>query len=634
MPSHSPSPVTGPQEGAKIDKLDFDASRLRVSRTQGEPRDSSSTEGGRLLRDDASFFSDVVDGVIQQDRRKMRQKMIKYVSFASAILSCLCAGSITAYSLYGPLFLRHLKYSQYQVNAVSTTAEIALYLPVPLVGWFCDRYNPRPVSAFSGFAMGIGYFLAAGVYRAGPERITYRSVHGEVGGEARKEGWPFGVMLFAFVCIGVGTVCMYFAAITTCAKNFGRGKHKGIALAIPIAAFGLSGMWQSQVGSHFFADPNADGNVNVFHYFCFLGGLLFAVGLIGSVGLWVVGEEELIEEGVGELERSGHYEETRSLIRQEPRQDGDDHRPNYGTVDPQHENRDPDSTTEQRKAHHDKAVNKKNRLLNAETLLFLSDSSAYFLAGGFFLTSGPGEAYLNNLGTLVHTLYPPGVDPPSSNSPATHVSVVAVTSTLARLATGTLADLLAPPGPVDEPGTGRRRSSGRDSEGEGMERYKRRICTLPRPALLLAATLLFSIGQLLLATPLIQQHPLVLLLNTSLVGLGYGAIFSLTPIIISVVWGVQNFGTNWGIVAIVPAAGAAVWGAIYSAVYSAGDGLTAGHNDQGDGGRKHDTLGGGEECYGSGCYQITFGAMAVSSWLAIVLWSFAWKRWRAKGVVV
>ena len=615
MSSRNSSKARREQDGG-IDKLDFDSNRRHhlapPSSSQGGSESIHSGSHRSLLADDDDFFSDVVEGAIEQDRQKMARNVTRYTSFASAILSCLCAGSITAYSLYGPLFLRHLQYTQYQVNAVSTTAELATYLPVPIFGWLCDRFNPRPLSLASAIFFGLGYGLAAGVYNAGPgSGGVYRSDTGEM----REGGWPFWVMILAFVGVGMGTCSMYLAAVTTCAKNFGRGKHRGIALAMPIAAFGLSGMWQSLVGSYCFRDDTMEGDVDVFRYFCFLGGLLFAVGLVGALGLRVVDAEELINDGVGELERSGLLEgstllthEEEGLSQREIWHESDNHNPGvgnghingYGTIDPLRDDSEsvlsgqgkPNNYTDD-----DDPKTKKNRLLNAETMLFLSDPTAYLLAAGFFLTTGPGEAYLNNIGTLIHTLYAPGTNPPSSNSPATHVSIVALSSTLARLATGTLSDLFAP-----TPETGYKRP--------------RQLCTLPRPGLLLAASVVFSIGQILLASPLIQAFPQVLPLVTALVGLGYGATFSLTPMLISVVWGVQNFGTNWGIVAVVPAGGAAVWGAIYSAVYSAGTQEDAG------------------ECFGKSCYMPTFAAMAVASWAAIVLWAFAWRGWRRRGCVV
>ena len=83
-----PSRNTSSNRNGGIDKLDFDSRRRAPSSTLDES-DRSSPNG--LLRDDESFFEDIVDGMIERDRRKMRRLVIKYVSFASSILSwCIC----------------------------------------------------------------------------------------------------------------------------------------------------------------------------------------------------------------------------------------------------------------------------------------------------------------------------------------------------------------------------------------------------------------------------------------------------------------------------------------------------------------------------------------------------------------
>ncbi|KAL9609276.1 MAG: hypothetical protein Q9167_005945 [Letrouitia subvulpina] len=579
MPSRSSSR----RSVSQIDKLDFDDNRRPPS-----PHDESDIGG--LLQDDESLLSNVVQGVVKRDRRRMQRALIKYTSFACSILNCLCAGSITAYSLYGPLFQSRLHYSQYQVNEVSTVAELAMYLPVPLFGYLCDRYSPRPLSLLSGILFGVGYLLAALNFSHGPKNDG---------------GWPFAVIIVAFVGVGMGTSGMYLSAVTTSAKNFGRGKYRGLALAIPIAAFGLSGMWQSQVGSRLLYERQGErqGEVNVYQYFIFLSGLLFAVGVVGAFGLNVVNEEELIDEAVSELGRSGLLEDS-LLIRRSVLHDNSN---GYGTVEssPTISNDASSATSANSDSYNGKyrqsleQARLKTWLLNTETRYFLADKTMWLVAAGFFLVTGPGEAFINNVGTIINTLYPPpSTGPPSSNSPATHVSTIALTSTLARLLTGTLSDILAP---TQDPG----RSS---------------PVSVSRTTFLLFSTILFSLGQLLLASGLIQTYPSVFILVSALVGLGYGAVFSLTPIIVSVVWGVENFGTNWGIVAVVPAAGAAVWGTIYAAVYDA----AAKPIDGGD-----DRL-----CYGLKCYAGTFWGMAGCSWLAVGLWGWASRVWRRRDIFV
>lgn len=453
----------------------------------------------------------------------------------------LCAGSITAFSLYAPIFQRRLHYTQLRVNGISITAELAMYLPVPLFGYLCDRYGPGIPSLLSGCLFGFGYILAAFTYKSGPPT--------SVGGE----GWPFGVMVISFVGVGMATSCMYLSAVTTCAKNFGRGKHKGLALALPIAAFGLSGMWQSQVGSRLLFERKPDGShgdVDVYRYFLFLGITLAVVGVIGSVTLKVVDEDVMIDEAVEELEQSGLLEDSEFFQRVA-------HENGYGTIDEQRSlsAEEEDEIRQEMENHKAKLLEdsrKKTWLLNEETRRFLSDRTMWLLAAGFFLITGPGEAFINNLGTIIGTLYPPSVpDDTIPTDAATHVSIVAIMSTLARILTGTLSDLLAP---MTVPHQHRRGPNSLVSSMASLppqEAPESRRFEVSRMSFLLIFSLIASVGQVLLASGLIQQHGERFWLVSATIGAGYGAVFSLTPIIVSVVWGVENFGTNWGMFTLI-----------------------------------------------------------------------------------
>jgi hypothetical protein len=273
----------------------------------------------------------------------------------------------------------------------------------------------------------------------------------------------------------------------------------------------------------------------------------------------------------------------------------------------------------------EKEARKKTWLLNEETRRYVTDPTMWWLAGGFFLVTGPGEAFINNLGTIIGTLTPPHIT--SSTSPATHVSIVAVTSTVARLLTGTLSDLLAPLAATHQHHRGP--DSVTNSLASLPDHLPHRKFTLSRVTFLLTFALILSLGQLLLASGWIQNHASRFAFVSALIGAGYGAVFSLTPIVVSVVWGVENFGTNWGILAMTPAAGATVWGAIYAFVYQRA--ADAGAGAEMDGG-KEDVL-----CYGKACYAPTFWAMALSVWVACGLWIWAWRGpggWVKRGVAV
>ncbi|KAK3948606.1 hypothetical protein QBC32DRAFT_221630 [Pseudoneurospora amorphoporcata] len=516
------------------------------------------------------------------------------LSFASALLSSLCAGSITIFSMYGHIFQERLHYTQFEVNGLSSAASIATYMPVPLLGYMCDRVGPAPLSFVSALFFAAGYGLAAGVYQREAEAPALAD------GEDTS-ALAYWAMIAAFVFIGVGTCSMYMSAVATCAKNFGRGKHRGLALAVPIAAFGLSGMWQSQLGSRVFYERFSDGtkgDLDVFHFFVFLGILLFAVGCLGTFGLKIVDEEDLIDEAVEELERSGYLDGSTFL---QGSRTAD--RPGYGAIEQSPLDMesagilDPHKADDTDSGEDENARIKKTWVLNAETRRFLTDHTMWCFALGFFLMIGPGEAFINNLGTVIKTLYPPHlkfVGEPTSA--ATHVSIVGITSTLARLLTGSLTDLLAPS------------PQARHVQITSSGTLERKRFSLSRMSFLLFFAVTLSVGLAALASGWIQNHGERFWVASGLVGAGYGAVFSLTPIIITVIWGVENFATNWGIVAMFPALGATFWGLVYSAVYQSGV-------------EKAALKQGGEEdqfCYGNGgtesCNRALQRARQLTNW--------------------
>jgi hypothetical protein len=321
------------------------------------------------------------------------------------------------------------------------------------------------------------------------------------------------------------------------------------------------------------------------------------------MALQVVAEEELIDEAAQQLERSGFLEDTLNF--QHAGRPEENTSTAYGAISIHssqssvHSGRSCSLQNPRFPASHGL---KKTIVLNAETRRFVTDRKMWLLAGGFFLILGPGEAFIYNLGTIIDALYPAAAQrAPSFNSAATNVSVVAISSTLARLLTGILSDLFAPqPFPTTlDVKNGPRRPQ------------------ISRITLLITSGLLLSCGQLLLASSIVQQYPQLFPLVSALNGIGYGAVFSLTPIIIGVVWGVQNFGTNWGIIAITPAVGGTVWGAVYSAIYEHGV-------------RDGDA----RLCHGVSCYAATFWGMTVCSWIAVGLWFRAWRAWDREGIFI
>ncbi|KAH8677872.1 major facilitator superfamily domain-containing protein [Xylariales sp. PMI_506] len=553
----------------------------------------------------ASSNTSIYD-VLPDPKRQQSAQFRRTLAFVSAVLSALCAGSITVFSLYAPRFQSRLRFSQFEINGIASAMSISLYVPVPLIGYMCDRAGPGPLALLSAALLGGGYGSAAYLYH-----------RGEVLSKTIKAGSnqslvPF--MVLAFVLIGAGTACLYVGSITTCAKNFGKGKYRGLLLVMPMASFGLSGILASQIGSRFLYETLPDGSkgeVNVFHFFLFLAIVLTLVALFGAFALRIVDEEELIDEAVEELERSGLLEGSQIFRRARLSR-------SYGAID---DARDIDDAGILGSDEDCGDVNsnwlKKNSLLNAETQRFLSDHTMWWFALGFWLIIGPGESFLNNLGTVIGTLYSPG-PVGDVTSAATHVSIVAATSTVSRLLVGSLSDLLSPAPQSQHPQGG----------PESVLLTSSRKYSISRVTMMIVSSLILSVGTGFLASGAAQGHGERFWVVSGFIGSGYGAIFSLMPIVVTIIWGVENFGTNFGIVAVFPAVGSTMWGLIYSAVYQSG----ARNSPAAADGADDDMF-----CYGKQCYSSAYWAMTGSIWIGCLMILWAWRGrggWASQGIVI
>lgn len=643
-PASAPAPTLAPSVSASADNR---SSRSNTLTTPLLPRPSSSSSSSSTLGPPSSRSSirrssssseddddDADEALTRRRRRRERRNLLRRrknqalraSAFFTSVLAALGGGSVTAFSLYGHLFQSRLHYSQFHVNGIASAMSLSLYIPVPIIGYLCDRVGPGPLSLVSAVLLGGGYGLAAGLYDKGANHVG-------VDGKPNTSTYP--AMVLAFVAIGVGTASIYLSAITTCAKNFGKSKYRGLMMVAPIASFGLSGMLLSQVGSRILYERQPDGtrgDVDVFHFFLFLAVVLAVIGLIGTFTLRIMDERDLIDGAVEELERSGLLEGS-EIFRRRAERGG------YGAID----HHPVTATTEDgdvaagvsgsRKDDEDEddedAKLRKTWLLNSETRRFLTDHTMWFFALGFWLIIGPGEAFINNMGTVIGTLYSPNTRS-NETSAATHVSIMAAVSTVARLLAASLSDLLSPSPQNQYIQTGVPPTPTSSSAATTATTLLKRTFSVSRVTLLIAAAIIFSIGTAALASGAIQEHGERFWIVSGSVGAGYGAVFSLTPIIVTMIWGVENFGTNFGILAVSPALGSVMWGLIYSAVYQAGardDSATGLDGDNGD-----DVF-----CYGKQCYSSTFWAMTASAWVGALMVLWAWKGrdgWAKRGIVV
>lgn len=256
----------------------------------------------------------------------------------------------------------------YLPNRLKVTVSNYRGYRVPIFGGICDRFGPAKLSLLSSLFFGPAYLLAAYAF---------------------DNKLPFYVMLFAFVLIGCGTSSMYFSGVTTCAKNF-TGNNRGIALALPTAAFGLSSLWEAQFVSRMFGGDGGEGTtggLQLGRAFVFFAGVLTTVGVMGGCGLTILPTVEDVMVADTEAHNGQVVEETTSLLRDV----GEGRRLFYGT------NEEEVGVL---------AKQAEGAWLNNKTREFLSDQTMWWFATGVFLATGPGESFFNNVcHSLLHCFH-------------------------------------------------------------------------------------------------------------------------------------------------------------------------------------------------------------------------------------
>lgn len=136
------------------------------------------------------------------------------------------------------------------------------------------------------------------------------------------------------------------------------------------------------------------------------------------------------------------------------------------------------------------------------------------------------------MGTLIRSLYPtdslkaPDIYPLHTQEnridTATHVSIIALTSTIARLTAGSLSDFLAPTVLVNSPPP--------DTFASGYQGFRKFITkkpTMSRMYLIIASAIVMSLDMVFVAMGGVDQRSDRFWIVSSAMGAGYGAVFTL-----------------------------------------------------------------------------------------------------------
>jgi MFS family permease len=409
-------------------------------------------------------------------------------AFGIALACCGCANSISLFSMFAPGFKHKLGYSLLEINDISIAASLGMYLPVPILGYIADRLGPGILAILSIFLFTPAYYIASVI-------VSTESLETSL--------LNYRLLTTAFVFIGTATSALYFSCVITCARVY--SKSPGLSISAPVAFYGLSSLWQSQLLQWLFRDDEGELILSKsFYFFAILytltGLLSFASTRVGGVIGSVKTQEAKRKARSGGTDNENDEEED---VGEEVE---------LGTI--------AESVGDM--------IYKRHETVGQ----FLCDHTAWMLFMAFVLSSGPLEMFLNNMGIIIDTI-PHG--PPVS----THVSFFSAFSTVARLGVGVVSDFV-------------------------KEKVSRPM--MLSIVLFLTAIIHFILAAGLFTE---LDNGRYFFIPSSTNGFSYGSVYTLIPTIIACTWGIENLGTHWGLFIIGPAIGTSGFGVLFAKVYDA-----------------------------------------------------------------
>lgn len=489
-----------------------------------------------------------------------------------------------------------------------------MYLCAAPLGALVDRWGPRAGSLISALLSALGYFSFAAVLSAGPEAATEQT---------------YLALAACYFAIGAATVGSYFAALTTASLSF--PSHPTLSLSLPLSLIGLSSLFLSSFSNLPVFIDSEDGEIDATKYIAFLGCLAVSVNLFGSVFMRVTLPESIFADSDSESDydsddsEADHYTAGLSSIADLSQSlHLDEHTPLL-IGGPEAAREDLEAELAGKDVHRWTVVG----LLHNEG----------FWAFGLIIAGciGPSETLMASIGSVASSLLPPDsravfVDvikafaswsPSATVSTALkdssalairnkHLFIVSIASTVARLITGFTADWLAP-APIAVP------AAPSDDPNAPSHYFVQRDPVRLRRSVFCALCAAFLAICFAYNAAFLEEESQLWILSGG-VGLLYGAIFTLTPAIVSTHFGATNFGLAWGMVSYFPALGTAIFS--YTYAFLAETSPVPGTDI--------DTLAivDPSQCYGRLCFSKSLTVAAIGSSIAAVGLFIIGKRWK------
>ncbi|GHJ84877.1 hypothetical protein NliqN6_1279 [Naganishia liquefaciens] len=441
---------------------------------------------------------------------------------AAATITALSSGTNYVFSAYAPQLAARCRLSSTQLNLIGIAGNLGVYTSGPLWGIFIDRHGPRGVLCWAAILILVGYGGIRAIYLSTPSSP----------GRASTVVW----LCVCSLLTGYAASAGLNASMSTVARSF-PVHQRATASGITLAGFGLSAFLFSSIAHGVFPGRTE----------AFLG--LLAGGtacgmVVGVLGVRPVSCEDVSYEAVSSTtveaytdgrdpearmtalaltpSRSRSADRVTLLTDIEANDDGDDD-DNDNDTDP-------------------KEPLAQVHVLPAEEITgkaLLASLDFWLIVVFLTLRNGCGLLYINNVGTVVLALFNASkevqADPfEVARVQATQVSVVSVWNCLGRISMGVASD------------------------------YAKTRWGVGRVWFTLFIALLFLTSQIAVQT----THDVANLATVSgLLGLAYGNLFALLPIVVLEWFGLANFSMNWGIVSLAPGLGGNIANLIFGRVY-------------------------------------------------------------------
>lgn len=288
-----------------------------------------------------------------------------------------------------------------------------------------------------------------------------------------------------FCLIGISTSALFFSSLLTCAKLY--PETKLLSISLPITCIGLSSLLGSQLlRIDWFWVPNHQ-YLDLHKVFGTFAAIYVSVGILAWIATARVSMMQLKQPENGE---SDDIDENEPLLS------------SHLSIPP-----------DQRR--------------------FFKDIAGYLLALSIMLSLGPLEMIIADMGAVVNLIFP--YHPTLSSD---LISIYALSSTLARLLTGVVADWFI------------------------TKDWSPKWILLG--ILSIGTSLQLGLWWLVITPNVTHLHALGL---GSVLGLVYGGLFTIYPTTVMMVWGEQLFGTAYGSMMIAPALGSLLSCMTFAKVY-------------------------------------------------------------------